>query len=129
MVKCTAEVHYKQNQAIVEEGAVRILRKQWTPEYKQQFFKLLGYTMQTTRLGKNIFFLNRRDPFYIGEQVLFNIFTGFPIRKNFALKSELNSVISRLHAGGFWQKWNDEQFITQVIEEKRSTTNHSLPVS
>lgn len=56
MVKCTAEVHYKQNQAIVEEGAVRILRKQWTPEYKQQFFKLLGYTMQTTPWGKKHIF-------------------------------------------------------------------------
>jgi predicted ribosome-associated RNA-binding protein Tma20 len=42
VVKCTAEVHLTQNKAVVDEGAVRILRKQWTPEYKQQFFKKLG---------------------------------------------------------------------------------------
>jgi hypothetical protein len=42
VVKCTADVHFTQNKAVVDEGAVRILRKQWTPEYKQQFFKKLG---------------------------------------------------------------------------------------
>ena len=42
---CNAESHLKQNQAVVRDGAVRILRKQWTPTYKEQMFKRLGYRM------------------------------------------------------------------------------------
>ena len=42
IVYCNAEIHNRQNQAVVAEGAVRILRQQWTPTYKEQLFKELG---------------------------------------------------------------------------------------
>ena len=61
----------------------------------------------------SIFFFSR-DPFYIGKQVLFNIFTAFSYRKDFELKDELNWVMGQLHAGGFWDKWNEDQFIREV---------------
>ena len=43
IVYCNADIHNRQNQAVVNEGAVRILRQQWTPTYKEQLFKELGY--------------------------------------------------------------------------------------
>ena len=42
IVYCNADIHKRQNQAVVAEGAVRILRQQWTPTYKEQLFKELG---------------------------------------------------------------------------------------
>ena len=42
IVYCNADIHNRQNQAVVAEGAVRILRQQWTPTYKEQLFKELG---------------------------------------------------------------------------------------
>ena len=60
----------------------------------------------------------RRDPFYIGKQVLFSVFTGFSYRKDFELKDELNWVMGQLHAAGFWDKWNSDQFVREVREKK-----------
>ena len=60
----------------------------------------------------------RRDPFYIGKQVLFSVFTGFSYRKDFELKDELNWVMGQLHAGGFWDKWNSDQFVREVRQTR-----------
>ena len=45
-----------------------------------------------------------------------------PLRKNFALKEELDWVIMQLQAGGFWTKWNREMF-----DEKVSGGHHVRP--
>ena len=45
IVYCNADIHNRQNQAVVAEGAVRILRQQWTPTYKEQLFKELGWQL------------------------------------------------------------------------------------
>ena len=52
----------------------------------------------------------------MGKEILLNLFTGLPVRKNFALKPQLDWVVFQLQAGGFWHKWNDEQFIPQVCK-------------
>ena len=36
------------------------------------------------------------------------------MRKNFAMKEQLDWVIIHLQAGGFWQKWNREMFDEKV---------------
>ena len=48
-----------------------------------------------------------------------NLYTGLPVRKNFALKPQLDLVVLQLQAGGMWRKWNDEQFIPQVFQLKQ----------
>ena len=47
------------------------------------------------------------------------MFTGFSYRKDFELKDELNWVMAQLHAGGFWDKWNSDQFVREVRETKK----------
>ena len=54
------------------------------------------------------------DPLYISKEMIFGAFTGFPLRKNFAMKEQLDWVIIHLQAGGFWQKWNREMFDEKV---------------
>ena len=106
---------------MVTEGAVRILRQQWTPTYKEQLFKELGYQWLALCLHVHVYLIThscRRDPFYIGKQVLFSVFTGFSYRKDFELKDELNWVMGQLHAAGFWDKWNSDQFVREVSEKK-----------
>ena len=46
------------------------------------------------------------------------MFTGFSYRKDFELKDELNWVMGQLHAAGFWDKWNSDQFVREVNERK-----------
>ena len=61
--------------------------------------------------------LSRYDPFYISKETLRNLYTGLPVRKNFALKPQLDWVVNQLQAGGFWHKWNNEQFSPQVFNQ------------
>ena len=42
VVKCTAPVHELQNQAVIDEGAARIVTRSWGSDFKQKFFKRLG---------------------------------------------------------------------------------------
>ena len=91
------------------------MRKQWTPTYKEQMFKRLGYRMFSFQDILTMYNYFRRDPFYIGKQVLFNVFTSFALRKDFELKEELDWVMGQLHAGGFWDKWNSDQFIREIF--------------
>ena len=51
----------------------------------------------------------------MSKETLLNLYTGLPVRKNFALKPQLDWVVNQLQAGGFWHKWNNEQFIPQVL--------------
>ena len=51
--------------------------------------------------------------------MLFNVFTAFAYRKDFELKDELNWVMGHLHAGGFWDKWNSDQFIREVSQKEK----------
>ena len=51
--------------------------------------------------------------------MLFNVFTAFAYRKDFELKDELNWVMGHLHAGGFWDKWNSDQFIREVSPKEK----------
>ena len=37
------------------------------------------------------------------------------IRKNFALKEQLDEVILQMHAGGFREKWKDDMFDPKVL--------------
>ena len=46
--------------------------------------------------------------------MVFGVFTGFPLRKNFAMKEQLDWVIMHLQAGGFWLKWNRDMFDEKV---------------
>ena len=55
----------------------------------------------------------------MGKETLLNLYTGLPVRKNFALKPQLDWVVLQLQAGGMWRKWNDEQFIPQVFQLKQ----------
>ena len=56
----------------------------------------------------------RYDPLYISKEMVFGVFTGFPLRKNFAMKEQLDWVIMHLQAGGFWLKWNRDMFDEKV---------------
>ena len=51
----------------------------------------------------------------MGKETLLNLYTGLPVRKNFALTPQLDWIVYQLQAGGLWYKWNDEQFIPQVF--------------
>ena len=51
----------------------------------------------------------------MGKETLLNLNTGLPVRKNFALKPQLDLIVIQLQSGGLWHKWNDEQFIPQVF--------------
>lgn len=58
---------------------VRLIPHTWAAEFRQQAFLQM-----------------RRDPFYLGREILFNIYTGFTVRKEFSLKEELDDVVGRL---------------------------------
>ena len=60
--------------------------------------------------------------------MLFNVFTAFAYRKDFELKDELNWVMGHLHAGGFWDKWNSDQFIREVSQKETSTLGAWRPI-
>ena len=47
--------------------------------------------------------------------MVLGIFAGFTLRKNFAMKEQLDWVIIHLQAGGFWQKWNRDMFDEKVV--------------
>ena len=53
----------------------------------------------------------------MGKETLLNLYTGLPVRKNFALKTQLDWIVIHLQAGGLWHKWNEEQFIPQVRKQ------------
>lgn len=98
LVKCSAEVKKRQNDAIITDNAVRILPHLVAYNVKNTYVKNLGY-----------------DPLYISKQMVFGVFTGFPLRKNFAMKEQLDWVIIHLQAGGFWLKWNRDMFDEKVF--------------
>ena len=99
ILKCKGDVTVRQNEAVVNDGAVRILPHLQGFNFHDEYFSKLGY-----------------NPFYTGKQIVLNMFSAFPLRKDFALKEQLDWVIMHLQAGGFWHKWNSEMFNPKVLK-------------
>ena len=58
--------------------------------------------------------------------MVFGVFTGFPLRKNFAMKEQLDWIIIHLQASGFWQKWNRDMFDEKVGKVLKITSRPLL---
>ena len=61
-----------------------------------------------------VFYL-RYDPLYMSKEKILEVFAGFTLRKNFAMREQLDWIIIHLQAGGFWLKWNKEMFDEKVL--------------
>ena len=59
---------------------------------------------------------------YLRKMTALVLLSILSVRKNFAMKGELDWVIMQLQAGGFWTKWNKEMF-----DEKVSGGHHVRP--
>ena len=57
----------------------------------------------------------RYNPFFIGSEILLNMYTGMPIRKGEVWKKYLDNVIERLNEAGIIRKWLIDQFKPQVL--------------
>ena len=81
------------------------------------------YCQEWTRiLMKSLLFSSEFCWIYLRRMTLLVLVSILPLRKNFALKEELDWVIMQLQAGGFWTKWNREMF-----DEKVSGGHHVRP--
>ena len=66
---------------------------------------------------------------YLRKMTALVLLSILPVRKNFAMKGELDWVIMQLQAGGFWTKWNKEMFDEKVSggQQVRPHLAHSTP--
>ena len=63
ILKCKGDVTVRQNEAVVKDGAVRILPHLQGFNFHDEYFSKLGY-----------------NPFYTGKQIVLNMFSAFPLR-------------------------------------------------
>ena len=63
ILKCKGDVTVRQNEAVVNDGAVRILPHLQGFNFHDEYFSKLGY-----------------NPFYTGKQIVLNMFSAFPLR-------------------------------------------------
>ena len=50
----------------------------------------------------------------MSKEKILEVFAAFTLRKNFAMKEQLDWIIIHLQAGGFWLKWNRDMFDEKV---------------
>ena len=81
--KCKGPVNNLQNEAVIKDGAVRLLPHLQCTNFHDEYFQKLGYF--SCKRGFIVFarFFTRYNPFYTGHEIVFgNMFAGLPVRWN-----------------------------------------------